>query len=295
MARTHTSKWKTAHFEGLKKIVAEYPVLALADLNMCPAPIIQRLRKAFGEGTVIRAVKTRILRKALKESNKDYSELEKITEKSVALIASKMNPFELYAILKKNKINISAKAGMIAEKDIIIPAGGTSLPPGPALSTLKEVGLKVKPEGATISIMADKVVVKEGEAVSPEISSVLTLLDIKPIQVMLKLIGAQEEGKIFNAEVLDIDSEQIERKFITAYQNSLNLSVEIGYPTKANIELLISKAFRASKELSLETNFLTKFTSDEILAKSSTQTKSSVHEGVEEIAKEVQEEKKEDV
>ena len=80
--------------------------------------------------------------------------------KSVAVIFTEMTPFRLYAFLKKNKGKAAAKEGQLAPNDIIVPAGDTGLPPGPALSDLKGAGLQVKIQGPTIEITEDKVVAK---------------------------------------------------------------------------------------------------------------------------------------
>ena len=48
---------------------------------------------------------------------------------------------------------------MIAPENIVVPACDTGLPPGPALTTFKNAGVKVK-MGATISIAEDQVVTR---------------------------------------------------------------------------------------------------------------------------------------
>jgi len=101
-----------------------------------------------------------------------------------------------YAKIKKNKGSSSAKAGMLAQDDIVIPAGDTGLPPGPALSDLKQAGLKTKIQGPTISIAEDKLVAKKGEAISAGVANALGKLNIKPIKIGLNLVACYEHGEM---------------------------------------------------------------------------------------------------
>jgi large subunit ribosomal protein L10 len=182
-----------------------------------------------------------------------------------------MNPFELYSFIKKNKGDAPAKEGMIAPNDIIVPAGDTGLPPGPALSDLKGAGLKVKVEGPSIQVTEDKVVTKAGDVVNAAVAGTLSKLDIKPIKIGMKLTAALENGQIFLPEVLDIDTEQVFNNFVNAHRNSFLLTLEIGYFTTINMPLLITKAAGESKAVALEANILTKETVGNVLAKASAQ------------------------
>ncbi|MBN2067832.1 MAG: 50S ribosomal protein L10, partial [Candidatus Diapherotrites archaeon] len=181
----HTRKWKESELQQITKLADQYPVVAIATLQNFPASLSQLLRKRLHGSAVVKVSKTRVVKKALQESSVKSDGLLKHTEGSVAVIFSNMNPFELFAFLKKNKGRVPAKAGMIAPNDIVIPAGDTGLPPGPALSDLKQAGLKTVMKGPTISIAEDKVVAKAGEPITAGVAGALSKLDIKPIKVGL--------------------------------------------------------------------------------------------------------------
>jgi large subunit ribosomal protein L10 len=248
---SHIRAWKEEKREVISKLAKEYPVIAVATLNELPANIMSLVRKRLGDDAVIVVAKTRVIQKALENTDFDTSKLDPLVKDSVAIIFSKKNPFELFSFIKKNKGDASAKAGDIAEQDILIQAGDTGLPPGPALSTLKAVGLKVQVAGPTIAITADKIVTKKGEEVTKEVVDVLGKLNMKPMKVGMSITGVfdKTDNEYYLADVLNVDEEELFNKFVIAYQNALNLSVNAEYYNDVSTEIILIKAQREANAL----------------------------------------------
>ncbi|MDD3160090.1 MAG: 50S ribosomal protein L10 [Candidatus ainarchaeum sp.] len=246
---SHDRKWKEAKKDLIVKLAKEYPVIAVTPLKELPANIISSLRKKLAPEAVIVVAKTRVVALALKESGIDTSKLDHLVTESIAVIFSKKNPFELFSFIKANKGSAFAKAGDIATSDILVQAGDTGLPPGPALSTLKAAGLKVQVKGASIAILSDKVVTPKGDKVTQEVADVLSKLNLKPIKVGMKVNGVldKKENEFFSAEILDVDEEELFNKFVLAYQEALNLSVNAEIYNDASTELIVIKAEREAK------------------------------------------------
>ncbi|PIU20997.1 MAG: 50S ribosomal protein L10 [Candidatus Diapherotrites archaeon CG08_land_8_20_14_0_20_34_12] len=262
----HLRKWKESEFKEIKELFNKYESVAVLDLRNTPASIVQRVRKGLIPNAVVKISKTKIVLKALGDSRIKDSKLKDYVKGSVGLIFTNMNAFELFAYLKRSKQPASAKPGMIAPEDIVVPACDTGLPPGPALTTFKNAGVKVK-MGATISIAEDQTVTKKGEPIKAEVCSVLGALNLKPFKVGTNAAAIYEKGELFLPLVLDIDTDQYFNNFMKAYNTAFNLSVEVAYPTKQNIEVLVGKAFKEAKGVALEGNFLTKYTTEDIIAK----------------------------
>jgi large subunit ribosomal protein L10 len=270
---SHTSAWKQAQFAELKELAGKYPVIAVVDLTGLPANLSSDVRKKLHESAVVKVSKTRVIKKALEDSKTKVEFLDKV-EGSCGIIFTDMNPFELYGFLKKNKGSAAAKTGMLAPEDIMIPAGDTGLPPGPALSDLKNAGLKVKIEGASIAITEDAVVAKKGEEIREAVAGTLAKLDIKPIKVGLNLTVALEKGQLFLPDVLDVDLDQVFSNFVNAHSRAFKLALGVAYPTFDTMPFLISQAFVEAKALALEANVLCKATVEDLLAKANAQAKS---------------------
>lgn len=239
--KRHTSKWKQGQLAELKKLVAKYPVIAVADINSFPANLFAEIRKKLQGKAVVKVSKVRLVQMAL-ETQKEKSVLKEFAQKSVAVIFTEMNPFELYGFVKKNRGKIGAKAGAIAQDNIVIPAMDTGLPPGPALSDLKAAGLNVRIQGATIHVMDDKVVVKAGEAVNKAVSGTLSKLGIKPIKAGLNIVAAFEKGLVYKKDSMDIDTEKLFNDFRQAYLGSLAVAIATQHFTKETVEILLKKA-----------------------------------------------------
>jgi len=245
----HIRKWKEESREDIAKLAKEYPFVAIATLEGLPANIQANLRKKLIKDAVIVVSKTKVVQKAFEQAGIDMSKMNNSVTENIAVIFSKKNPFELFSFVKKNKGDTSAKEGDIAEHDIIIQAGDTGLPPGPALTTLKSAGLKVTVQGPTISIVDDKLVTKKGEEVSKEVADVLGKLNMKPMKIGMKILGVLDkaEGQFYLASSLDVDEEELFNKFVLAYQQALNLSVEAEYFNEASTEVIVMKAAREAK------------------------------------------------
>ena len=247
--RRHTRQWKEERVPELKKLFDSYEVIGIADLSGFPGQLFQSTRKKLHAKAIIKVTKTRVAKRALAESKLSGKGLDANLEGSIAIIFSHMNPFELFAFLKKNKGSVSAKEGQLAPFDIVVPAGDTGLPPGPALSDLKAAGLNARIQGATIMIMHDTVVTKKGQPISKPVAGVLSKLDIKPIKVGLNLVSVYEKGEIYSAESLDIDADRIFNDFKLAYLQAIELAISCQYFTPPVTEKMIERAQRQANAL----------------------------------------------
>jgi large subunit ribosomal protein L10 len=265
--RSHTRHWKEKQLAELKKLIDDSKVVAIASIESIPASLFQELRGKLSGTANIKVSKRRLIAKALSESKYKGLGLEKYIKGQIALITSSIDPFELYSILKKNKVKTYLRAGSIADKDIVVPAGDTGLAPGPDLSILKAANIPAVMKGSSIQVPKDTVVVHKGEQVTQEVANALIKLDIKPAEIMLKILAATDGSTLYEASVLDIDTEKFEQDLITCYRNAFNLAFNIEYIMPQNIELFLQKAFNEAKALATEAEIINSVTLPEFLAK----------------------------
>ncbi len=262
----HTKKWKQSEVARLEQLAKKYPVVAVADLSGFPANLHGALKVKLAGKAVLTVSKRKVIQRALQNAGVDDS-ITKDLKGSTAVLFSQINPFELYALVKQSSGKVAAKEGQIAPEDLIIPAGDTGLPPGPALSDLKGAGLNVRVQGATIAVMEDKVVTKKGEVITAPVVNVLGKFGIKPIKLRLNVTNVLEGKELFTASTLDIDEEAIFAQFMKAEQQAFNLAVNAVIFTEKSTPVIVTKAFREAKQVALDSNFLTEVTVGEILAK----------------------------
>lgn len=239
---------KKKELENLKHLISQDVNIGIADLTNLPSAQFQTIRNKLKSTLNIRTSKKRLIKLALedvKSSKKNIEKLEKYLEKAIpALIFTKEDPFKIAAAVKKNKSNLAAKPGQISPKNIKIPSGPTSFPPGPIIGELGAAGIKAAIEGGKVVIKQDVELVKKGDTINQKQSDLLAKFGIQPMEIGLNILAIYQNGDIFGSEVLFIDESEYTNNFKIAASEALNLAVFIAYPADETVKILIQKAER---------------------------------------------------
>jgi large subunit ribosomal protein L10 len=259
---------KVAMVARIAKLAKDYPVLAVTKLTKVRSAQLMAVRKVLRGKAEIVVVKNKLAILGLKRSGiKNADELLKHLEGQNALIFTKLDPFKLFLLLEKNRVNLAARAGDIAPADIVVPAGNTGQQAGPVLSEFREAGIMTKIEAGSIQVVKDSVVAKLGAAISPKLASLLSRLGIKPIRAGLAIALALENGLIYGAEAVAIDLDKYRENLVQGYTSSKALAIFIGYVTKETAPEIIAKAYREALAVAVEAGELTPDSAPVILAK----------------------------
>mgnify|MGYP001596334627 CR=1 FL=1 len=207
-------------------------------------------RRISGGKAEIKVAKKSIVLRAIEASHKNLiKELEKNIGSDVALFFSELEPFELSGLLADNQSPAKAKAGDIAPNDIEIEPGPTDLVPGPAISELSNVGLKVAVEGGKLAIKQPAVIAHAGEAIAENVASVMAKLGIKPMKVGFEPIAAydSEAGKIYVG--IKIDKKKMLDELRDSIRRALSFAVNRAYVVHDTLKYLLAKASIEEKAL----------------------------------------------
>ena len=268
----HVASWKKEEVESLKELIESHDVVGMANLSDIPAPQLQKMRRSLKDSAVVKMSRKTLMSLALSESKKEnIADLEGHMEGQPAMIFTDMNPFKLYKILEASKTDAPAKAGSIAPADIVVPKGDTAFKPGPILGELQKVGIPAKIDKGKIVITNDKTIGAEGETISKEIASMLTRLEIFPMEVGIDLVAAYEDQTVYTSDVLTIDEEKTIADVQKAFTQALNLSVNAVIFNKESVPVLLQNANTKAMNLALNADVLTSKTRDMILAKAYSQ------------------------
>tara|TARA_Y100000310_G_scaffold345610_1_gene467291 strand:- start:9897 stop:10739 length:843 start_codon:yes stop_codon:yes gene_type:complete len=272
-----TSEKKLKIVANLKRLIIEYPIFGVVDLENLPSPQLQKMRQSLkGKAEVVMA-KGRLMNIALDQASKEKKDVEKVKDVirgMPAMIFTKDNPFKLYKILQDNKSSAPAKAGQTAPNDIYIKEGKTPFAPGPIIGELGMLGIKTAIEDGKVAVKEEKLVVKDGEEINGKTAEILTRLGIEPMEVGLNLLGLFENGVIFKKDVLAIDEKEYMDNIRLSYQETLNLAVKIGYPCKESIKVMLVKAHSDASALADSKDIITTENVGKILAKAEAQASS---------------------
>jgi len=270
----HVAEWKYGEVETLSKLLTDNKIIGIVNIGGIPAPQLQKMRSNLHGSADIRSAKNNLIFRALKEADKKVkgiADLEEFVKGQSAVITTDMNPFKLFAKIKESRTMAPAKGGEIAAHDIEVKAGDTPFKPGPIVGELQKVGVPAKIEGGKVVIKTDKVIVPEGEKISSEVATMLTRLEIFPIEIGMELYGVYEDGNIFKPDVLDVDIDEFIGKISTASSNAFALALEAGWYNKLTIQPLIMKAHFSAFALALESGVITKDTIKHLLGKANAQ------------------------
>jgi large subunit ribosomal protein L10 len=264
----HVAEWKKEEVASLKELIKSHEVVGMANLLDIPAPQLQKMRRTLKDSAVLKMSRKTFMSLALNDSGKEnIVALEEYMEGQPAMIFTNMNPFKLYKILESSKTAAPAKAGSIAPEDIVVPKGDTAFKPGPILGELQKIGIPAKIEKGKIVITSDKTIVAAGESIPRDVASILTRLEIFPLEVGIDLRAAYEDQTVYTSDILTIDDEQTVMDIQQAFTRALNLSVNAVIFNKVSVPVLIQKAATLSLNLALNAEILTSKTTDLLLAK----------------------------
>merc|ERR1719238_542608 len=194
------------------------------------------------------------------EAKKDWvarPHLEKIVAQlrgNISIIFTNDDLVEIADILDTQVREAPAKAGALAPKDVVIPAGPTGLDPRQT-GFFGNLGIATKIVKAQIEILNDNKVISEGEKITPGQASLLDKLKICPFEYKMEIKKMLMDGNVFDAAVLRITPDKILDIFKSRSANMTALSLGSGYVTSAAAPHLIMNAFKNLAAVSFASGF----------------------------------------
>ena len=260
-------KKKQLMYQELQELPKKYNVVALSKMNKVRATQLMTLRKKFHDQINIKIIKNKVAQRAFEKVSKipGIEDLSKELEGQCALMFTDLSPFKLNLIFSENKVFLPAKGGDIAPKDIIIPAGNTGIPPGPVLSEFKEAKVQTKIDQGSIAVTKDTIVAKSGDVISQKLASLMSKLDIKPIEAGVLVNYAISEGLQFREKDLTLDVKEYVKELQVSYSSALNLAIESNYFAPETIPSILSLAYQKSLNVALKAGYVSKDTVEIIL------------------------------
>lgn len=234
---------KTKALAELVRLLKESRSVTLVSIKNLPSSQFQAIKKSLRGSAAIRVAKKNIILKAIEATDKGViKNFKKYIKEDTALMFSELDPFELSAILSRNKSMARAKVGQIVDEDIAVEPGPTELVPGPVISELSGLGIKFAIEDGKISIKEKKIIVKKGEAVNSAQAGIMAKFDMKPVAVGLEPLIAYDEKEDAIFEGIKIDQAKTIDELKNARGRALAFAVKMVYACKDTIGFLLAKA-----------------------------------------------------
>ncbi len=260
--------------DKLRSLSDKYSIIGVVDVEGLPAPQFQRIRATVKKTAEVLIVKKSIIELVLLELESKYPGIKELLSKMsgiVGLVFTNDNPFTLYKFIKKNKSSAPAKAGQIAPKNIVVPAGPTGFAPGPIIGELGALKIKAGINAGKVEIKEDCIVAKEGDVISSKLAAILTRLAIEPMEVGLNIKSVYEAGIIYTRDILDVDEEAILANLRNEALNSFKLAIGLNYMSSETIPHYIREASKDSLALGIGIAYPAAETIKQLIAKSQSQ------------------------
>ncbi|MCI4331094.1 MAG: 50S ribosomal protein L10 [Thermoplasmata archaeon] len=269
--RTEVRPEKHERVKRLRRAMLAEPMTALVGVRGVPASALQTMRRGLRErGHPILVTSNSALRHALEEAVADRPSLKPLLEHmndQTALMTAHGNPFSLFHELASTRSPTPARGGEIAPKDIFVPAGTTNFKPGPIVGELQHAGFPAAIEKGKVILKKDTTIVKAGGVISREVATMLTRLEILPLEVGLNLRAVVDGDVFYSPKVLAVDLDARRADFARAHRMALGLALEVAYATPETAPLLITKAHRQALAVAVAAGYLSKETLAPVLAR----------------------------
>jgi large subunit ribosomal protein L10 len=271
--RKQYPKKKRLIYEELQRIPSEYNVVALSKMSKVRAAQLMMIRKKFRNDIRIKIVKNKVAIRAFEKVKgiAGIEDLSKQLEGQCALIFTNINPFKLNLIFAQNKVFLPAKGGDIATKEIFIPSGNTGITPGPVLSEFKTANVPTRIDQGTIWVSKDTLVAKPGDVISVPLASLLSKLNVKPVEAGISVNFAIAEGLRFQEQDLNLDLDEYKEDLARSFAQALALATEAGYMTSETVTPLLVKAHQHAISLASEAGYVTPETAKFVLPRAQMQ------------------------
>jgi len=248
---------KNAYMAKLVDLVENTPVALIVGVNHVGSKQMQNIRLALRGKCIVLMGKNTMIRKALRmRMDAMTAEDEEADTSAIGNLLAAVNGNMGFIFCQSSDglevarkaidefvVPAAAKAGVVAPKDVEIPAGPSGLEPSQT-SFFQALNIATKIVKGAIEITTACKVCIEGQKVSLSAQALLNKMNIRPFEYGMKVLAAYQDGQVFAAEVLDIDDNVMIGKFLNGVSHVAAFGREIGIPTEAGLPHMVTKAFK---------------------------------------------------
>lgn len=248
-------EYKIKLVQEIASKIKTHRTLLIASTKGLPSSQFHEIKKNIRSKAEIKVVKKSIALRAIDEVRSSaLDSLKAQIGANIALFFSNEDPFTLSGILAENQSPTKARSGDIAPEDIKVEPGPTELVPGPAISELSAVGLKVAVEGGKLAVKLPHVLVRQGDVIKDNVAAVMAKLNISPMKVGFEPIAAfdKTEDKIYVG--IKIDKKQTLEDLRHSIAKAFGFAVGIKHISSATVKYFIARAGLEEAALSSKLN-----------------------------------------
>jgi len=252
-------KWvrKSSYWDKLNTALDEYKNILIIGVDFVGSKQMQNVRKTLrGKGIVLMGKNT-LIRKVLRErgeKDENLKELLPYVRGNIGFIFTNGDLPSLRTVVTANKVPASAKTGVVAPIDVVIPPGPTGLDPGQT-SFFQTLNIGTKIVKGAIEMTTSSKVCTKGEKISASAVALLAKLNIRPFQYGITVDTVYENGSAYSVRVLDLTEPEIINMFTSSVARLAAVSFALGYINQATLPHSFGRAFKTIVALALATDY----------------------------------------
>jgi len=240
---------KIEYFARAKSLFDEYNKIVVVSANNVGSKQMQQIRIALRGTAVVLMGKNTMMRKIIREYVEEkggehpITALTPLISGNIGLIFTNGDVGTVKDVVQENRVPAAARAGQIAEDDVIVPPGPTGCDPGQT-QWFQALNVPTKISKGQIEIVSQLRLVSKGQQVGGSEAALLQKLNILPFTYGLVLMHVYDDGAVFAAKVLDFTDDDLKQKFIQALRNLASISLSAGFPTLVSLPHSVGNGVR---------------------------------------------------
>jgi large subunit ribosomal protein LP0 len=249
---------KDKYIAKLEQCLADYKSMLVINIDFVGSSQMQSIRIALRGRATILMGKNTIMRKIFREkaaTNPNLEQLLPLIKGNIGFVFCNEGLATIRKEVIQERIPASAKTGVLAPVDVIIPAGPTGLDPGQT-SFFQALNIGTKITKGSIEILTNVTLCQKGMKVSSSAVALLNKLNIKPFEYGIEVTWVYDDGSLYEAQILDMTKDMLMGKFFNGVNKIAAIGLEVGYPTIASIPHSFINAFRKCVAIALETDYM---------------------------------------
>ena len=218
---------------------------------------MHQIRVALRGKAIVLMGKNTMVRRALRSILAEFPTFERLlphVKGNIGFVFTSGDLKEVRDIITANKVAAPARAGALAPKDVIIPAGNTGMEPGKT-SFFQALGIPTKIARGTIEIISDVKVVVAGTRVGSSEATLLNMLNISPFTYGMTVLEIFDSGNIFPPSVLDVTDQELLDRFMSGVATITALSLALHYPTIPSVIHSVINSYKNLIAVALATEY----------------------------------------
>jgi len=235
---------KYRYAAALKAALAKYTKVLIINVDNVGSYQLQKVRKQLRGTAEVLMGKNTVIRKILREhADPEVQALEQFIDGNIGFVFTNESLKDIKDVVTLEKTPASAKVGMYAPVDVILPAGPTGLDPGQT-SFFQAMNIGTRITRGAIEITNAVTLCIAGDKVSSTAVALMSKMELRPFEFGIRGMTCMENGQIFPASILDTTDDTLIASFLKGVARVASISLAIGYPTLASVPHSVVNAFR---------------------------------------------------